>query len=52
MITGNPAIDAGLGTLLGKAIVYPVDLFFIGAGMPWLMDLTFPALARFLRWAI
>jgi hypothetical protein len=48
----NPFVAALIGTLLGKAIVYPFDFLFMGAGMPWLVTSVFPALARFLRWAI
>lgn len=48
----GPVVYEGLGILLGKAIVAPFDLIFTGAGQPWLIDTIFPALARFLVWAI
>jgi hypothetical protein len=46
------AVQTFLGTVLGKAIVAPVWLALMGAGMPWLTDPFFHGVATVLRQVI
>lgn len=51
-MTGNPVLDAALGTLLGDGLRAPIDLVCLGAGVPWASWEGFAAVAAVLRWSL
>lgn len=51
-MTGNPVLDAALGTLLGDGLRAPIDLICLGAGVPWLSWTGLSELGTVLRWSL